>query len=179
MNAKRTCCCCFSLRTGCIIIGVLSILLDLMSMSAMRVHWSALLVDMTSNILLVVGAVMQVRGLLLPAMILGTMTNVLLWIAAVLTLFGSTVILSLFAGDNSDGFEAAASALLTILTITFVFGAIVHLLVLRNIFQHFSELAEEQQRGLFQTTTTTFVLLPGATMNASAINDPKLSYGQV
>lgn len=151
-------------------------LFDLTALSATQLHWSSELVDLASNILLVTGAVMQVRGFLLPAMVFGVMANVALWMFAAITLFGSTIVLTLLAGNEV---EHAATALCVIFTIGFVLAAIVHLLIIRNIFQLYSELAEEQQRGLFQTTTTTFVLLPGATVNPSAIIDSKFPYGQV
>lgn len=173
MSTNRTCCCCLSLRTGCIIIGVLAILVDIF---AIRIfHWGAI-ISLIADVSLITGAFMRIRDCLLPSMILGIVTNVVLWITAILTLFIPTMVL---AFSYPDGRNNEIEALFAVIAIGIVLFAIVHMLIIRKIFQHFHEL-DGKQSGQFLPTAIRFALVPGATtVDSHRTVDTNIPYGKL
>lgn len=166
----KTCCCCFSLRTGCMIIGVLGVLVSL-ALIGTEIPCPLIIVDFVSNALLILGAALEKRFCLLPSMILGIITNILLWVMALIALFASAT-LAYFVdkyiggvsrgtprglipeldeiGTDADSVQSFANGLLFVFVAIFVLAAIIHALILRVIFGHFSELREERLRGQTQ-----------------------------
>lgn len=153
--AFQSCCFCFSLRTGCIIIGVLGIFCDITLV--MEMSSTAGIIDLILNVLLIIGAAMEKRLCLLPSMIVNILAGFVLWILVLLSFFASFVILDLIS-EARDANEAAFLNLLTsfgaAIGYIFLLYAVVHFLLLKVIFDHFGELREEEQHRLYQPNIT-------------------------
>lgn len=164
-------CCCYSLRTGCIIIGIIYLLIDITSIlfcsygyisadnndsMVMVMFMVMIIIDFISNTLLISGAVMQKRVYLLPWIIINAVLNTSLWIA---TAMGGVVSISIIitwnVRDKSDRHKLAGAMMLAPSVVAFTFGfliiAVIHLLLLLVVFNHFRALREEVQRKQYHT----------------------------
>lgn len=179
MTVKKTFCFCFSLRAGCIIIGGLCILVDIsggITIKLANYPYQGLIpfiINFISNVLLVIGEVTGKRDYLLPWMILGGLQNAVLWILAIVLLFRSTAAMT-FASPQNEG---AGFHYVIVFAILLALIATVHLLIIRNVFQHYNELGDENQNGNFQPSATTSILMPDAA--PPVYTNAPVPYGQV
>lgn len=148
--AFQSCCFCFSLRNGCIIIGVLGIFCDITVVMGMS--YTVGIIDLILNVLLITGAAMQKRLCLLPSIIVNVLVEFVLWILVLVSFFASFVILDSIS-EAKDADEAAILNFLasfgTAITYIFLLYAVVHFLLLKVICDHFGELREKEQRRPF------------------------------
>lgn len=171
----QSCCFCCSLRTACIIIGAFGIFCDLVSVTSVRWNYASF-VNFTSNVLLITGAAIGNRYLLLPSMIIHVLGNIALWILASLAIFAPSFgvfMLSVhlrgvalqeneFESDLRSA-KTNLAIVFTAIAIFFVLVAVVHLLITKVIFDHFTVLRkEEEQREQLPTCVSSIAWQPTA-----------------
>lgn len=156
---SQACCCCFSFRAGCLIVGVLGILLELKYIESGWREYSSI-VGILSNGLLIVGAVTKMRFCLLPSMIIYVLLFLFLCILVSASFF-STTLLNLLLSTLSkhtqrvsygiglrpqdDANPAKAKMLVLVIGLCLV-GAIINVFILRALFGFFFELREQAHR---------------------------------
>lgn len=178
----QSCCWRFSLRTGCITIGVLGILINAILYSTINVpgiDWKFFVVDTISWGLLIAGAVMEKRFLLLPSIVINILNNIALWMFILLGVYVQLLICKLISSESgeSDDIDGKWAWLLLALAmrlnssepnesntiqrdvdeklkywlVALVFVplliAIIHMLLIKVIIDHFEELLIKTQRG--------------------------------
>lgn len=161
MSANKTCCYCLPLRHGCIIIGIVGILFD-STVLLNLFGWKACIIILISDGLLITGATMKTRLCLLPSMIIGLLVNIVLWIIDLIALYASSYVsptILAYANLLSQGLGQTLSQIIPVIVVFLVLITVIHLLIIRNIFQHFNELGDEQ-RIHFQHCVTTIVSVP-------------------
>lgn len=161
MPTDKTCCYCLPLRVGCVIIGIVGILFDF-AVVLKIFCWKRFLFFFISDALLITGAAIENRLCLLPLMIIGLLMNIVLWITDLIFICASSYLsptLLAFADLLSPGLGHVASQIIPVIVVLLVLITVIHLLIIRNIFQHFNELSVEQ-RVQFQQCVTTIVSVP-------------------
>lgn len=159
----QTCCCCFSLRTGCIIIGVLGIFLDSIFIAC---HGYFAIFNILSNGLLIVGAAMEMRLCLLPSMIINVLINIFLWILVLASFFATALLNKLFSAweANESSYASYDNTLrqdvLTWIIVFILAAAVIHVHILRVIFSHFDELREQVNQPNISYNQFPMVLAP-------------------
>lgn len=155
-NSKReivemavfTTCCCFSLRTGCIIIGALDFVLTLMGISSQSMV--AIIIGMVAAALLVYGAGKRKRFFLLPWIVLHVILIIILIVVVFLCIFASAILFDIIQveGGKQDAEmdkQIATTILVFAVVILLIFIVILIFLTL-VVGSYYCELRKESER---------------------------------
>lgn len=177
--AFQSCCFCFTLSTGCIIIGALGLLFDITLVRL--IGWKWCVIDAAMNALMITGAAMQKHLCLLPWMVFNTLVIFVEWICILGALFFRSLLSSLLSAASGeaakipenanenvsgqiDALKDLTTTILVFIVILLALFAGIHSLLVKVVFDHFNELREKERRGQFQPS-----VLPNAFMNMSSI----------
>lgn len=159
MAVFKSCCGCMTLRTGCIVIGVLEILAQIWNISVQRQVSGSLiggtLIAFIASALLIYGAAKRNRFLLWPWIVVNIITLIILVIGLLLCVFASALIVDVFKaaeveGKMTDEEMAQAQIGLTTLVVLIAVSILISIAILIPLtlvaYSYVCELREEEER---------------------------------
>lgn len=154
MNRYQSCCGCCPLSTGCLILGGLGILYNLINLSGAWHDYKWLcIIAINIDGLLIAGVLQKNRFYMVPWMVYSILVNILLWVIAIVTLFFSSLISVAYeyaTGDTISSISqkneiAIIESLIYVFLFFFVLAAVIHALIIKVVFDHYEELRMEEQ----------------------------------
>lgn len=160
MAVFKTCCCCLSLRTGCIIMGVLEILSYLSVVAAKNSSPASIflmLVGLIASALLIYGAIKRNRFCLWPWIVVNIIAIIVFIIGVLLCAFASAIIVDIFQDAQAQGAiqiseketeeaKAAITVFVVIVAVTFLISIGIVTLFTLVAYSYVCELREEEER---------------------------------
>lgn len=160
MGVFKTCCCCLSLRTGCIIIGVVELLGYLSIIASHSTSASKILgtiIGVVASVLLVYGAYKKNRFCLWPWIVINIISIIVLVVGLLMCAFASTIIVDIYneavaqgqiqpTQDDEDTFKAAGMAFVVIIAVIILILIVILVLITLVAYSYVCELREEQER---------------------------------
>lgn len=158
--AFQTCCWRFSLRTGCMIIGALGLGFDVLLL-VLSFHWIFILISVISNGLLIAAVKMGKYFDMLPWIALNILQNVVLWFLEIVFLASEKVFCKIIVrmGVPERSFGGFTSSLIFIIFATI---AIIQIILIKVVYDHFVELRAEKHRARSQHDNFRSVPVPTA-----------------
>lgn len=159
MAIFKTCCCCISLRTGCIIIGVLEILAQIWNISVQKqVTGSVIggtLIAFVVSALLIYGAAKRNRVFLWPWIVVSIITLIILVIGLLLCVFASALIVDVFKAAESEGklsdeemeqAQIGLTTLVVLIAVSILIAIAILIPLTLVVYSYVCELREEEVR---------------------------------
>lgn len=148
MACLKTCCCCLSLRTGCIIIGVLEILGHTTSIAMNKLTTSVVIngvISLFAAILLIYGAARRNRHFLRAHIIVDVIKMVLIIIVSILCAVAMKYLVYPLVIQDDEGISEArdAAAMLVTIIIILSIALVIKIWFIIVIYSHISEIREE------------------------------------
>lgn len=160
MAIFKSCCCCFSLRTGCILIGVLEILFTLSSATSLKAQTSIIfstLIGIITSALLIYGAIKKNRFCLWPWIVANILAIITFIIGLILCVFASRHIVEILEAIRSEGkidltdeeaeeMKTAGTVLVVIVAVALIICITILTLLTLVVYSYILELREEEER---------------------------------
>lgn len=160
MVVFKTCCCCLSLRTGCIVIGVLEILGQLSNISSTQTSISVVfgtIIGLIAAALLIYGAVKRDRLYMWPWIVVTILSIIFLIILVFLCALAPSLIMDVMNSRQAKGeihltkeethdLETATTAFVVIMAVVFLIVIAILILLTLVVYSYICELREEGQR---------------------------------